>query len=569
MIHYTFNTHLPAQQYIQISMTFSSENSTEIVHIPSWRPGRYELGNFAKNVKSFTVFNEKNERVLFQKLNKDTWELHTENASEIRIEYQYFANELNAGSTFLSKDQLYVNPVNCCLFVAGKENQPHHVKLNIPTHFELACSIKHVGNEIFATSFDELADAPFIASSQLQHDVYQVKGIDFHLWFNGEIKVDWKRIKKDFTAFTAKQLEKYTEFPVPAYHFFFQIVPYRAYHGVEHLTSTVILLGPSYDIFGSFYKELLGVSSHELYHTWNVKAIRPAEMFPYNFKTENYSKLGYVCEGVTTYMGDLFLFKSGVFSLEQYFLELNNQLQKHFDNFGRFNYSVAESSFDTWLDGYVPGAPNRKVSIYTEGCLLAFVTDVFIIKHSKERHRLDDVMKKLYYDCMLNKTGYTELDYQRCVEQYAGTSFQSILDDYFYGTKSFEAILMDAFDYLGFELIVTPSPKYSFGRLGFKWQQVGTHPVVKAISPGSPAELGGLMLEDEILAVNTFSCSTDLDQWLRYFDEDVKTVSVLRKGQLIEVTFPEVNRNFYSEYAIREVEERDPSQQRGFACWMK
>jgi predicted metalloprotease with PDZ domain len=128
---------------------------------------------------------------------------------------------------------------------------------------------------------------------------------------------------------------------------------------------------------------------------------------------------------------------------------------------------------------------------------------------------------------------------------------------------------MDAFDYLGFELVVTPSPRYSFGRLGFKWQQVGTHPVVKAISPGSPAELGGLMLEDEIIAVNSFTCTTDLDQWLRYFDEDVKTVSVLRKGQIMEVTFPEVNRNFYSEYAIREVEERDPSQQRGFACWVK
>ena len=144
------------------------------------------------------------------------------------------------------------------------------------------------------------------------------------------------------------------------------------------------MLGPSYVVFDAVYPDLLGVSSHELYHTWNVKAIRPIELFPYDFTKENYSELGYLCEGVTTYMGDLFLFKSNVFSEEEYFNELNQQLQKHFDNPGRFNYSVAASSFDTWLDGYVPGVPNRKVSIYTEGCLIALVCDLMIIHHSKK-----------------------------------------------------------------------------------------------------------------------------------------------------------------------------------------
>ena len=104
--------------------------------------------------------------------------------------------------------------------------------------------------------------------------------------------------------------------------FLFQITPYSSYHGVEHHKSTVILLGPSYNIFNSFYTELLGVSSHELYHVWNVKNIRPKAMLPYNFSFENYTDMGYVTEGVTTYMGDRILFESGVFSLDQYFKEL-------------------------------------------------------------------------------------------------------------------------------------------------------------------------------------------------------------------------------------------------------
>ncbi|MBK6527068.1 MAG: hypothetical protein IPG07_16880 [Crocinitomicaceae bacterium] len=104
------------------------------------------------------------------------------------------------------------------------------------------------------------------------------------------------------------------------------------------------------------YDDLLGVCSHELYHAWNVKTIRPADMLPYDYSKENYSRLGYVCEGVTTYMGDLFLAEAGVRDFVWYRKELEKLLQKHFDNFGRFNYSVAESSFDTWLDGYVPRA---------------------------------------------------------------------------------------------------------------------------------------------------------------------------------------------------------------------
>src|SRR3989304_7536298 len=105
------------------------------------------------------------------------------------------------------------------------------------------------------------------------------------------------------------------DFPFETYHFFFQILPTKFYHGVEHLNSTVIALGPSYNLMkGDLYEDLLGVSSHELFHAWNIKNIRPKEMHPYDYTKENYSKLGYVCEGVTTYYGDLFLYRSGVYS---------------------------------------------------------------------------------------------------------------------------------------------------------------------------------------------------------------------------------------------------------------
>lgn len=564
MVKYTFDIHNPSSQYIQISLSFETNEDKIRIQLPSWRPGRYELGNFAKNVKNFKVFGDKTKVLSFTKISKDCWEINTDKNTEIRVDYQYYATDLNAGSTYLDAKQLYVNPVNCCAYVLGREHENIEVKLNIPSSYQIACGLRHENQVLLAKNFDELADSPFICSASLQHETYHINETLFHIWFQGEVKVNWEKILKDFAAFTAKQIEKFSEFPVPEYHFFFQIVPFKAYHGVEHQTSTVILLGPSYDIFDACYTDLLGVSSHELYHTWNVKSIRPVEMWPYDFTKENFSRLGYLCEGVTTYMGDLFLLKSGVFKLKDYFLELNDQLQKHFDNFARFNYSVAASSWDTWLDGYTPGAPNRKVSIYTEGCLLALVTDVFVMRHSKEKYSLDDVMKRLYFDYYLNGKGVSEKDYQNTIEQLAGASFQEILDDYFYGTKPFESILVDAFEYLGLELVHKPSPKYSYAKLGFKTIPQAQNFIVKAIYPGSPAEMGGLMLEDEIIGVNSYMCNSELDKWLNYFDDEIKVLTINRRGKLLEISFPTAVRYFYLDYSVKQVENPNQHQKRAF-----
>ena len=568
-VKYTFSIENSTQQYIAIKAVFDVKSEATIVHLPSWRPGRYELGNFAKNVKGFKIFNQDNKRIDFHKITKDAWQVETKNCSSIRIEYSYYAIDLNAGSTFLNADQLYVNPVNCCIYTEDTKEQEVEVELAIPTTWKIATSLKKEGSLLRGENFEELADSPFICSDRLQYNQYEVEGVVFHLWMNGEVKPNWAKLIKDFKAFTTTQLKKFMEFPVAEYHFLFQIVPYKAYHGVEHHKSTVILLGPSYDVFDAGYTSLLGVSSHELYHTWNVKSIRPIEMFPYDFKKENYSELGFICEGVTTYMGDLMLYKSGVFDLNHYLFELNAQLQKHFDNFGRFNYSVAESSFDTWLDGYVPGAPARKVSIYTEGCLLAFVTDIMLLQATDNQFGLDILMKKLYFEYYLKGKGVSESDYRTELQKLAGHSFDEFFRDYIHGNRPYESIITDALDAIGMELIHTPSTKYSMGKLGMKTIPSGSNFIIKQIYPGSPADLGGLILEDEIIAVNGYSCLGELDKWLNYFNNDIKVITVQRAGRIIEARLPEVDRNFFMDYKVIPLKKLTKAQQVTFDAWRK
>jgi predicted metalloprotease with PDZ domain len=568
-VQYTLSGEQANQQYILIEATFPVEGEQTMLYLPTWRPGRYELGNFAKNVKYFQIFGSDNKPLNFIKTHKAVWQVETTGQKSIRVVYQYFANELTGGSTFLSPDQLYVNPVNCFVFTDETKELPIEVELKIPSNYEIACNLKSEGHKLFADSFDQIADSPFIASPTLEYQTYQVADTTYHLWFQGLKKIDWDRLKKDFIAFTEKQVAKFTEFPVKDYHFLFQITPYKAYHGVEHCASTVILLGPSYAVFGDAYSELLGVSSHELYHTWNVKAIRPIEMFPYNFKEENFSELGYLCEGVTTYMGDLFLLKSNIFNFEQYKKEFNFQLQKHFDNQGRFNHSVAQSSYDTWLDGYTAGAPGRKVSIYTEGCLLAFVTDVRIRRATSNKFGLDDLMRRLYFDYALQNKGVSEEDYKAELKNLTGEDWTELFNDYFHGTKAYEVILADALDYLGLELNHEPSKSYSEAHLGIKTILNGRNFVIQSLFPGSTADMGGLMLEDEIVAVNGFACQGELDKWLQMHDDEQKRLMIQRKGKVMEIALPELNRTFFNIYSIQEIKSQNSNQKRALEVWMK
>ncbi|MDQ3048180.1 MAG: M61 family peptidase [Bacteroidota bacterium] len=520
----------PHLHFIDLEFIAEDISSSEtLIQLPAWRPGRYELGNFAKNVQKWTAFDENGKKLTSRKISKDRWTVNTAGISRLHICYNYYAAEINAGSTYLDASQIYMNPVNCCVYIPERINEACELELRIPAAYVVACGLvaapseKEASRTFLATDFHELADSPFIASSTLQHNQYSCEGVDFHLWFQGECRPDWKKLINDFQKFSAEQLKMMKGFPVSAYHFLFQILPHKTYHGVEHITSTVIALGPGYNLLkGALYEDLLGVSCHELFHVWNIKTIRPAEMQPYDYTKENYSSLGYVCEGVTTYYGDYLLYRSGVFTEQQYLQTFDERLQKHYDNPGRFNLSVAESSFDTWLDGYVPGIPNRKTSIYDEGCLLAFVTDMFIRKNSGNKSSLDDVMRHLYTEFALNQKGYTERDYLGLVEHYANTSFSNIFENYIHGTTDYTDLLKEAMAYIGYELAFIPSIKFHEHSLGMKVSEASGICRVISVLPGSVADRAGISINDEMLAVNSLQVKPDISgttfsEWCSYF----------------------------------------------------
>ncbi len=534
MVQYRIFYSRPHRHFISFEAKFPTRGQAQLrLQLPSWRPGRYELGNFAKNIRLWHAMDEYGNVLPFTKLSKDLWQVSCQGLSEVSIRYEYYASELNAGSSYMDDEQLYINPVNCFFYDEQKQEQPYRLEFFLPERFEIACGLpKESEHTLLAEGFDQLADSPLIVSDSLQHLLYDVNGITFHIYIQGKTDLEETRLLKDFHAFTASQLKIFQTIPCKEYYFLFQFVPYALRHGVEHHNSTVIAMGHASDLKQeAMYQDMLAISCHELFHTWNVKNIRPIEMMPYRFNQENYSSLGYVAEGVTTYYGDVLLWRSGILRDEEWLTILTSTINTHVANAGRFNLSVAESSFDTWLDGYTAGIPWRKVSIYNEGSLIAFICDAQLMRVTEGKKSLNDVMLLMYQRFGQNKIGYNEEDYWQLMEEVGGQSFRSFFDSIVRGTRDYLPFLIEALQVFGLQLESSYPSRYEECYLGMAIDTSSGKAMVKSVVENAPADIAQLWVGDVILSVNRWTIANNFGE-LMEMHEGRAELLVSTKGRL-------------------------------------
>lgn len=458
-MHYRLSADPNSPHYIAVEAQLTDITTTEVeLQLPAWRPGRYELQHFAKNMQRFDIVDDTGRKLPFQKITKDRWRVQMQNATTLIARYNYYANVINAGTSFISNDStilgptLYVNPVNICLYAEGRIQDECTVELAIPDEWTIACGMTQTAPKtLWASDFYELIDCPLIAAPDLQCIDYDVQGIAFHVWIKGNIKPDQERIIRDFSRFSETQLQVYGEFPESDYHFLTIILPTAYYHGVEHRNSTMLVLGPN-DEGEGLYQDLLGVSSHELFHAWNIIRIRPTEMLPYDLTRENYFQTCFVAEGVTTYYGDLMLRRSGVFDDMAYLKELHVTCKRHFEVSDKAFQSLVESSWDLWLDGYDKGAPDRKVSVYHKGAISALILDLHIRRQTDHAKSLDDVMRIMWERFGKPFLGYQLSDYQTITEEVAGEPLDWYYNLCIFGNQSLMPMLNQYLAFVGLHL---------------------------------------------------------------------------------------------------------------------
>ena len=265
MINYRVSYQFPHRHFIDFEMrTGPCSDQSLLVQLPSWRPGRYELGDFAKNIRAFVVTDEQGRELKFKKRTKDLWEVLGCQGKSVHISYSFYANELNAGSSYLDDEQIYMNPVNCFLYLPDYPELPYQVELDLPDTYEVATGMENEGHQLKAKDFQQLFDCPIMASSNLQHREYKYEDCLYHIWIQGEHQLDMKRFVDDHLAFTKSQVEAFGDIPCQEYHFMYQFPSRPARHGVEHCNSTVIAMGPGNALhLGKQYEELIGISCHE------------------------------------------------------------------------------------------------------------------------------------------------------------------------------------------------------------------------------------------------------------------------------------------------------------------
>ncbi|AGA78048.1 M61 family metallopeptidase [Echinicola vietnamensis] len=532
----------PVNQFVQIELSFDCEsNTTYSLQLPSWRPGRYEITNYAQKIRAFQV-NHGTETIHWQKETKDLWTFKSVQAGRYRISYEFHAAQMDAGGSWSDDEQLYINFINCCFAVKDFENAPVKVQLNLPEGFEVATALPKKGKHLYqATDYQHLVDSPLMASASLKHYSYQVKRSNFHLWFQGEIHFDVPQLIRQFEAFTEKQVDAFGEFPAEDYHFLYQLLPYKHYHGVEHQFSTVITFGPADSLKEkSEMDEFFGVSCHELYHFWNVCRIRPKPLLPYDFSKEVYFDTGIVAEGVTTYMGDLFLLKSGYFSLSTFLDNMQKQLAREFGSFGWQNQAISASSWDLWLDGYKAGIPERKVSIYNRGALISTILDLMLLDQGSSLHQ---VMKIMWERFGKPQKGYTMQDFTQVIAACYGNDqvIQQFFEKYVQENHDIFPLLCEQMESVNISIKTIPHTQVLAANWGIQALSDGT---ISKVHPDSPA-YKLLMQGDKIITINHQSFSPALP-----LENEPLQLEIDRFGRKLTPALEASTTNYYLEYLL-------------------
>lgn len=481
-----------SNKLVAIEIRVEVESEANIV-FPTWRPGRYEEAGYAALVASITILlDDIPEKPLFSSVS--TIQLPSfKEKKKLVLSYTVFCNEINAGSSYIDEDQWYFNFINFIPVIKGQEQKAVSVQIDYPEVFKVYNPLKNKGNVFYASNYYELVDSPFLASRFLETQSVTMEGTLFQLAINNteQKELPWDKLINDFTKFALPQKELFGSFPFKEFTYLIQLLPYKAYHGVEHQHCTVITIGPTEKaIYGDWYKELLGVSSHELFHCWNVTRLRPKELLPYDFSKQQIYKTGFVTEGFTTYYGDLMLIRGGVFSLEAYLEEVNTYLKRYLENPSYKTVAMVESSISLWANGYKAGPPFNHVSIYIKGALLALLLD---LKLRRQGSSLDKLMRLLWESYL--EEGYTYEEVVSSINKLEPGLGNYFSEEYYYGLGDVVAELEKELNEYGISMMYENHPEkitHECGVLLNPLQQI------TYVDPESPAK-DLLSIGDEII----------------------------------------------------------------------
>ena len=497
----------------------------EMLVMPVWTPGSYLVREFERHVQDFAATDAAGKSLKWEKINKNTWRIETGGSREWRASYKVYANELSVRTSELNSSHGYWNNATLLMYLEGFLTSPSTVRVVAPDVWKVATGLPPAPgqrNTFRAENFDVLYDSPFEVSN-FKSILFNVKGVQHRIVIDGEGNYDPERMRRDVQKIVETQVEMMGgEIPYRDYTFILHLRPGTG-GGLEHANSTS--LGYSPFGFGTLgggdratsaspnapaippeYRGFLSLVSHEFFHLWNVKRIRPDALGPFDYTKENYTKLLWVAEGITDYYSDLTLRRAGLIDDGQFLRATQGAIQSLQNTPGRLVQSVEESSFDAWVKFYRPdeNTLNSQVSYYDKGAILGLLLDLEIRKRTNGAKSLDDVLRTLYVDFFKKNRNYTPADFQKAAETAAGGSLEEFFAKYVRGKD--ELNYNAALEAVGLRLdtgalgpMGQPVERVYFGA---DLREDGGRVLVSRVHAGSPAYEQGLNYGDQIVALD-------------------------------------------------------------------
>ena len=422
------------------------------VSLPSWIPGSYMLRDFAKNIVEIRASSQ-GRTLTTERLDKSTW-LVEPCSTELVLSYDVYAWDLSVRSAYLDTFRGYFNGTSVFVKVEGFESEQCLVEIVRPDGeryqpWRVATTLAPVDAEPWgfglyqADSYDDLIDHP-VEMGQFDVGSFDVQGVTHNLVFVGRQKGDIERICRDLKPICQTHIDMFGGLPQELDRYLFMTtVVGEGYGGLEHRSSTSLVCSradlPTKDeeVLFPEYLSFLGLCSHEYFHLWNVKRIKPDCFVPYDLEREAYTRQLWAFEGITSYYDDLGLVRSGVIEPQRYLDLLGQTITRVVRGKGRFKQSVSDSSFDAWTKFYRQdeNAPNAIVSYYTKGSLIALALDLTIREKTGDKRSLDDLMRRLWQEYGQPQIGVPEGRIEEMAAEVAGCDLDDFFQRYLHGKE--------------------------------------------------------------------------------------------------------------------------------------
>lgn len=567
-----------AAHYVEVRSSFpAADHETLTVFMATWTPGSYLIREYARHVEEVGFTSPDGELLHWEKVAKNRWKVWTGGHAQVLMQYRVFAHDMSVRNNFVGTDYAFLVGAGTYMTPVDGLDLPHEVRLHLParwpgsaTGLEAVAGSPHTYR---ARNYTELVDSPIVAGKLARYP-FTVRGkphelvnvLEDRFWDGEKAAADLRRLVEEHAAF-------WGGLPYENYRFLNLITGSGG--GLEHLDSTVLMTDRWATRTRENYIDWLDLASHEFFHVWNVKRLRPRALGPFDYERENYTRSLWIAEGFTSYYSALLNLRAGLITRDEYLERLADELLDLKTTPARKVQSVAEASFDAWIKYYRrdENSANTDISYYGKGEVIAFLLDARIRAATGGSQSLDTLMRSAYAR-FSGTEGYTPEQFIALTGELAGTEVADWLKAA--STQSGSLDLQPALAYYGLRLDRHPGDSGGKGTdeapaawLGAEFAVQEGRLVARTVTRGTPAYLAGLSAGDELVAIDDVRVLPgELEKRMQYYaPADRVKLTLARRGALRELAV-ELAARPAEEWRLTVVEKPTPEQRKHLAAWL-